>query len=81
MILAAVVRIDPNHPDPCWGSFFLVLLGVFGCLLVWAGAYLTNGLWRFEGEKPWLFYVLGPVVLAIGFAIAVPSLCFAFHLL
>ncbi|MEK2476450.1 MULTISPECIES: hypothetical protein [Streptomyces] len=80
VILASVVHIDPNHPDPGWAPFFLALLGLAGCVIVGAGAYLTFVLWRAHHEKRWGDYVIGPVFLVIGLAMAVMGFGFSFHL-
>ncbi|MEU9112145.1 hypothetical protein AB0D04_10190 [Streptomyces sp. NPDC048483] len=77
--LAVVIHIDPNHPDPGLGPFFLALLGLAGCLVVATGVAVTIALLRVKDEKRWGNYVIGPLVLLLGLAIAVPG--FGFHLL
>ncbi|AJC56706.1 MULTISPECIES: hypothetical protein [Streptomyces] len=81
VILAAVVHIDPNHPDPGWGPLFLALLGLAGCVVAGAGGYLILALWRAHHEKKWGDYAIGPVFLAIGLVMTVVGFGFALRLL
>ncbi|GAA2482505.1 hypothetical protein [Streptomyces longisporus] len=67
--LAATVTPNPNHPAT-WAGFFWALLGVGGCLIAVVGAALTVALWRVSDQKKSGNYVLGPMILAIGLAIA-----------
>ena len=67
--LAATWTPNPDHPAT-WTGFFWALLGVAGCLIVVIGAALTVALWRVTDQKKVGDYVLGPVILAIGLAVA-----------
>jgi hypothetical protein len=67
--LAATWTPNPEHPAT-WIGFFWALLGVAGCLIAITGATVTVALWRVSGRKKWGNYILGPVILMIGLAIA-----------
>ncbi|MGW7573065.1 hypothetical protein [Streptomyces sp. NPDC054765] len=80
VILAGVAHSNPNVP-PDWPGFFMVVLGIFGCPIVYAGVALTIALLRVNGEKNWANYVIGPVILLVGLAITVAGFGFGFRLL
>ncbi|MGD3110099.1 hypothetical protein [Streptomyces sp. YGL11-2] len=66
---------------PDWPGFFLVVLGVIGCLIAGSGVYMTLALRRAYDGKKWGDYVVGPVMLVIGIAVAIVGFGLAFHLL
>ncbi|MGX7762901.1 hypothetical protein ACWQ06_30115 [Streptomyces angustmyceticus] len=66
--LAGVAHNNP-HYDPGWSGFFLALLGIAGCLVVFTGLAVTIALLRVDGRKSWGNYVIGPAILAIGLAL------------
>ena len=80
MVLAGVAHVDPNEPAD-WLGFLAVPGVVFGLPLVIAGVGLTVALPRVKDGRNWGNYVVGPMFLVIGLAIAVPCFGFAFHLL
>ncbi|KIZ13732.1 hypothetical protein [Streptomyces natalensis] len=79
VILAGVAHL-PKH-DPGWGPSLWELLGIIGCIVVYAGVVLTNGLWRVKDGRGCFTYLFGPVILLIGLAMAIVGFGFAFHLL
>ncbi|WP_274914042.1 hypothetical protein [Streptomyces sp. WZ-12] len=79
VILAGVAHVDPNEPAD-WLSFLALPGAVFGLPLVIAGVGVTAAIWRMKGRRKWGEYVIGPVILLVGLAIAVPCFGFAFHL-
>ncbi|UXY22304.1 hypothetical protein N8I84_29100 [Streptomyces cynarae] len=67
--LAATWTPNPDHPAT-WSGFFLVLLGVAGCLIVMAGVAVTIALWRVQGARKWGNHVIGPVIVTVGLVAA-----------
>ncbi|AJC56708.1 MULTISPECIES: hypothetical protein [Streptomyces] len=80
LILAGVAHVKSNY-DAGWGPGLLLILGVFGCLVVCAGAAVTRALLRVEGEKNWVGRAVGPVIFAMGLAMTVVGFGFSFGLL
>ncbi|MYT32736.1 MULTISPECIES: hypothetical protein [unclassified Streptomyces] len=79
VVLAGVAHI-PKH-DPGLAPDLLELLGFVGCVFVFAGIGLTNGLWRVKNGKNWFTYLFGPVVFVLGLAMTVMGFGFSFGLL
>ncbi|MFE6687162.1 hypothetical protein ACFVFQ_11860 [Streptomyces sp. NPDC057743] len=80
VILAGVAHVNPNEPADWLG--FLALPGVIlGLPLVVVGVGMTLAIRRVKWRRKWGDYVIGPVFLLVGLAIAVPCFGFAFHLL
>ncbi|QHC26034.1 hypothetical protein [Streptomyces sp. GS7] len=59
----------------------LALLGLAGCLIAGSGVYMTLALRRAYDGKKWGDYVVGPVMLVIGLAVATVGFGFGFGLL